>query len=134
MKIRRKRAPGPPGARWLARLARTQGATKARTPHERAFGVCPDHLSDELLAAMGFTDRAMFVAYLEALSRQGGKVRRSVTLPRAKRPPGVLRVVASRCPRCKGQLGAHCGTCSNWGWGIRIETRRPRLTPAKAAA
>ncbi len=134
MKIRRKRQPGPPGGRWLASLARAQGiAPKPRTQHERAFGVCPDHLSDELLAAMGFTDRAMLVAYVEALSRQGGKVRPSVTLPRAKRPPGVLRVVARRCPRCKGQLGARCGTCSSLGWGIRIETRRPRH-PARAAA
>ncbi len=134
MKIRRKRAPGPPGGRWLAALARAGHRAEDRTQHESAFGRCSDHLSDALLAQMGFTDRVMFVQYVEALSRQGGKVRSTVTLPRAKRPPGVLRVVAKRCPRCRGQVGMYCGTCSNWGWGITIYTRRPRQTPQKAAA
>ena len=71
---------------------------------------------------MGFESVEALLLYCLDLSlRGGGKPLATVVLPRAKCPPGVIRVVGVRCKTCRG-TGAGCPPPC--GFGFRFFTSR----------
>lgn len=144
---RRRRARGiGASAAMIERIAIREGIATPPKPKGDVIGVCAEHA----YAALGFSSPHAFCIFLDDLARRRPPrrpraampspvgVKRpkknklappefTVRLPRWKNPPGVVRVVAVRCPnRCIG--GGQCDRCGGHGWSVRLHMRESAKT------
>jgi len=95
----------------MLKIARREGLVPKAQKTTKAIGRCLPHCYQEI----GFSSPWAAANYFNELARMRRSQKGNLRLEKDYAPPGVRRVVAVRCPSCKG---SGCHECEDFGWGV----------------